>query len=324
MTRDDVSLWQRRSRASGIFRQSGEFPLARMAGPLLLPQITCMPSIMISIPETPSRLRITPIARLAVGGKWRVESMRALREPVFLWFTSGQGRITVAGTTRGYGTHNAIYIPPGTLHGFEVGMRVHGTAVFFGRDNISDLPQIPFHLRIRESGPQKEISGILESIQREADSARAGSDRAARHHLGLLAVWLERQIAAVDASAAIVDRSAECAQRLSARFAHLLERDFRTNSTVADYAAALGVTPTHLSRVCKTTSGRTAHSLLQDRIVFEARRLLTETSQPVKEVAQTLGFSTPGYFTRMFQHNTGSTPSAFRKSQPLQPLIPRD
>lgn len=279
---------------------------------------------MIQIPETPSRLRITPIARLAVGGKWRVESMRALREPVLLWFTSGQGRITVAGTTRGYGTHNAIYIPPGTLHGYELGTRAHGTAVFFGRDHAENLPDAACHLRVRESGPQKEIISILESIQREADSNRPGSERAARHHLGLLAVWLERQIAVLDATATTPDKSAESAQRLSARFAHLLERDFRTNSTVADYAAALGVTPTHLSRVCKITSGRTAHTLLQDRILFEARRLLTETSQPVKDVAQSLGFSTPGYFTRMFQHNTGSTPSAFRKSQPQQPLIPRN
>ncbi|SDW71665.1 helix-turn-helix domain-containing protein [Roseicitreum antarcticum] len=275
------------------------------------------------IPETPSRLRITPIARLAVGGKWRVESMRALREPVFLWFTSGQGRITVAGTTRGYGTHNAIYIPPGTLHGFEVGLRAHGTAVFFGSDHSPDLPSAPVHLRIRESGPQKEITGILENIQREADSGRAGSVRAARHHLGLLEVWLERQIGAHDATPASLDRSADCAQRLSARYASLLERDFRTNSTVADYAAALGITPTHLSRVCKATSGRTAHALLQDRIVYEARRLLTETAHPVKDVAHSLGFSTPGYFTRMFQHNTGTTPTAFRKTQPHQPLIPR-
>ena len=36
--------------------------------------------------------------------------MRTLSEPCFLWFTKGQGRITVAGQTRGYTANNAIFM----------------------------------------------------------------------------------------------------------------------------------------------------------------------------------------------------------------------
>ena len=74
------------------------------------------------------------------------------------------------------------------------------------------------------------------------------------------------------------------------------------------------MTPTHLSRVCRQACGRPASSLLQDRVLFEARRLLAETRMPVNEVSRSLGFTSAAYFTRAFQHRTGKTPTAFRKS----------
>jgi AraC-like DNA-binding protein len=77
----------------------------------------------------------------------------------------------------------------------------------------------------------------------------------------------------------------------------------------------LGVTPTHLTRCCRETCGRSAIELLQDRRIFEARRLLSETDIPVGRIGQSLGFTSPAYFTRAFQNLTGLSPSAFRRSQ---------
>lgn len=117
-----------------------------------------------------SQLRITAIPRLAAGGRWRVEAMRAISEPMFLWFTKGQGRITIAGVTRGYTAHNAVFIPAGVMHGFEVGPQVFGTAVFFGRETTVTLPSTPQHLRIREVHAQQELNMILDSMQREMEA----------------------------------------------------------------------------------------------------------------------------------------------------------
>jgi AraC-like DNA-binding protein len=256
-------------------------------------------------------LRIVQIPRLATGGRWRVEAMRSLSEPLLLWFTKGQGRITLAGTTRGYGVHNAVFIPAGTMHGFDVSAQVFGSAIFFGREPAVPLPAGPHHLRVREAGAQHELNAILEALQREMESDRPAAARAAACHLGLLSVWLERQVAA----AAAEDRSArpDAARHLAARYAALLEREFRSGLGVADYAAALGVTPTHLTRACKQACARSASALLQDRVLFEARKLLAETRMPVREVSRTLGFTSAAYFTRAFQHRTGMTPTAFRR-----------
>lgn len=269
------------------------------------------PRGLVTIPQAPpATLRMVPIPRLAAGGRWRVEAMRSLSEPLLLWFTRGQGRITVGGLTRGYGAHNAVLVPAGVMHGFEVGPQTFGTALFFGQGDSVALPQGPLHLRIRDAQPQGELTTILDNIQRELDSTRPGHDRAARHHLGLLGVWLERQVEIAQGDAA---RPA-AAQRLARRYAELLERDFRSGQGVGDYARTLGVTPTHLSRVCNQTCGRSASDLLHDRVIFEARRLLAETRIPVGDVSRALGFTSPAYFTRAFQSRTGKTPSGFRKS----------
>jgi AraC family transcriptional regulator, transcriptional activator of pobA len=257
-----------------------------------------------------SKTRLVAIPRLAASGRWRVEAMRTLSEPCLLWFTKGQGRITVSGITRGYTANNAIFIPAGVMHGFEVGAQVFGTAVFFGKDNLENLPTDARHLRIRDVQAQQEINLTLDMIQRELDSNNPAHDRAAGHYLGLLGVWLERQS---EKAAADTPRP-DAARRLVARYTALLELNFRRGVSVGELACELGITATHLTRCCQETCGRSAIELLQDRRIFEARHLLSDTDMPVGKIGESLGFTSPAYFTRAFQHRTGLSPSAFRRA----------
>ncbi len=260
--------------------------------------------------QDPSQMRLMAIPRLAAAGRWRVEAMRTLSEGCLLWFTKGQGRITIAGVTRGYTANNAIFIPAGVMHGFEVGPQVFGYAVFFGRDSTVTLPKAPQHLRIREVHAQQELNVTLDMIQREMDSDTPAHDRATRHYLGLLGVWLERQTIRAAAEAPQPD----AARRLVERYTKLMERYFKTGAGVGEMAAALGVTSTHLTRCCRQSCGRPAIALLQDRRIFEARRLLAETDLKVSVIGQSLGFASPAYFARAFQAQTGQSPSAFRRA----------
>ena len=268
------------------------------------------------LPPTAARppegeLRLMAIPRLAAAGKWRVEAMRSLSEPLFLWFTKGQGRITIAGVTRGYTPHTAVFIPAGVMHGFEVGPQVFGTAVYFGRDPGMPLPATPQLIRVREVQTQTEVNVTLDMIQRELHADTPAHERAARAHLGLLGVWLERQVV----KAGPDQIKPDAAKRLVARYTALMEQDFRSGAGVADFAAALGVTTTHLTRCCKQACGRSALALLQDRRIFEARKMLAETDMPVSRVGAELGFTSAAYFTRAFQNLTGTSPTAFRRTQ---------
>ncbi|WP_421704218.1 AraC family transcriptional regulator [Aliiroseovarius sp.] len=260
-----------------------------------------------------SPFRVLPLARLAKGGRWRTEAMRSYGAPVLIWFTRGQGRITVSGVTAGYGPHNAIFLPAGTMHGFEMSNQTHGTIVVFpaGVETLLSLPEEPVHLRLREADKQGELSRMIDNLQREMENGSPRAQQAMMCHAGLLAVWMERELQRNEPE----DGRPDASGRLAAAYSALVEQEFHTPKTVRDYAAELGVTPTHLSRVCNKACGRPASAILADRVHYEARRLLAETHLPVKDIAARLGFASPAYFTRAFQHHTGHTPSDFRKAQ---------
>lgn len=96
------------------------------------------------------------------------------------------------------------------------------------------------------------------------------------------------------------------------RFEALLEQHFLQHWTVSDYAAALSVTPTHLSRLTRSATGHAASHLILDRVIREARRNLVYTNLPVSMVAYALGFNDPAYFSRLFAGATGLSPRSFR------------
>ncbi|MFO1286097.1 MAG: helix-turn-helix transcriptional regulator [Rubrivivax sp.] len=80
---------------------------------------------------------------------------------------------------------------------------------------------------------------------------------------------------------------------------------------MADYARALAVTPTHLSRVVRAATGAPASRVIETRLIREARRHLVYTQASVSAVAYGLGFTDPAYFTRVFSRVVGMAPSEF-------------
>ncbi len=75
------------------------------------------------------------------------------------------------------------------------------------------------------------------------------------------------------------------------------------------------MTSAHLNTLCRRLAGRSALQLLHERLLLEAKRQLTYTNMTIGQVADTLGFSEPAYFTRFFKRHTGFSPKAFRQRQ---------
>ena len=244
--------------------------------------------------------------------RWRTEAMRSHMSPRLIFISKGQGRITVAGLTSGYGANNLIFIPARVMYGYELGTTAYGQMLTIPQAMAGEWPDEPAHLRLKDVSAQKEVLGILDQLERELTTARPGHARAAFYHIGLLAVAFQRQHQARPGEARD-ERSQTAAARLVAAFTDLVERDFRQSRGVGDYSRALGVTATHLTRCCRATCGRSALSLLNDRIIYEARQMLRDTRTPVQDIAASLGFSSAAYFSRSFLARAGDTPSAFRR-----------
>jgi len=257
-------------------------------------------------------LALSPIAQNPQVGKWRTEAMRSHSTPRLLFIAKGHGRITIAGLTRGYGPNNLIFVPAHTMYGYDVGQTVFGQMLTIPGAMSPEWPDEPVHIRLRDVAVQKDFIGLMDGLEREIKSDQDVSQRAAHYRLGLISVFFERQLIANDGAS--TDLSAETsAARVVAAYTDLIERDYRSDLGVAEYAHALGVTPTHLTRCCNMTCNRSALELLVDRRHYEACVLLRDTKQSVKSIASDLGFSSAAYFSRAFQSRSGRPPSEFRK-----------
>lgn len=93
----------------------------------------------------------------------------------------------------------------------------------------------------------------------------------------------------------------------------LLDRSLYEPITVDDLAAAVGLSPSQLTRVFAARFGVTPYRYLLSRRLETARLLLRGTALPVREIAFRLCFSDEHYFSSLFRRKTGQTPSAYRR-----------
>ena len=75
----------------------------------------------------------------------------------------------------------------------------------------------------------------------------------------------------------------------------------------------LAVSPNHLNKCVKTVTGKSAHDLLSEMILLEAKVLLKQTSQSVSEIAFQIGRNEISDFVRFFKSKTGMSPGEYRK-----------
>jgi AraC family transcriptional activator of pobA len=255
-------------------------------------------------------IRIGSIAQMARGASWRLEKLHSRDHHLLLWITRGQGRMILQGLRSGIGTHNAVFVPAGTLLALDLGKQGFGLAAHLPVSQDMGLPEEPQHLRIRDVQAQAEIAAILDAMQREQTAQRAFADEVMRAQSMLLSVWLRRQMME---HADDVPRM-PAAHRLVQAYCAMVARDYASPKLMGDYAAELGVTPTHLTRSCREASGMTAADILTQRSLYAARDMIETTNRPLQDIGQSLNFSSPAYFSRFVQHHTGQSPSMLRRS----------
>jgi YesN/AraC family two-component response regulator len=96
-------------------------------------------------------------------------------------------------------------------------------------------------------------------------------------------------------------------------FKSLVSKHFLTNKDVGYYAGLLNITPKYLSEVLLLESGKTAKTIIDEFIFFEAKSLLKQTNMSLLEICTWLGYSDPSYFIKAFRKKEDVTPLEYRK-----------
>lgn len=261
-------------------------------------------------PSVNEEIQVLPLSRLAPDGAWQIELAHDRSDHVLIWITRGQGRFLMNGHTRGFGPHSAMLFPACKLWSIELGRQCLGQVMTVPITSPVAMPDTPLHLKITDTREQARLNSLLESMVLEQSGHPALWRRALQSYSELISIQLRR----LPPSGPLPPPRPSAARRLSLAYCERISRHYSSRATMADHAAALNVTPTHLTRVCKAETGKTAATLLTERQLHAARELLISSERSMQEIAETLGFGSPAYFTRFISQHTGQTPSALRKS----------
>ncbi|WP_424808708.1 helix-turn-helix domain-containing protein [Rhodococcus sp. 27YEA15] len=97
------------------------------------------------------------------------------------------------------------------------------------------------------------------------------------------------------------------------RFHDAVEREFATVRSVSEYAERIGYSEKTVLRATRSAAGMTAKQYIDQRVVLEAKRLLSFGTDTVTQVASSLGFDDSANFTKFFATRAGLSPLAFRR-----------
>lgn len=100
---------------------------------------------------------------------------------------------------------------------------------------------------------------------------------------------------------------------ITQRYMNALSEFIYEKKTVQEFSEYLSVSPNHLHKCVKTTLGKSAHELLEDMRILEAKVLLKQTAISIGEIAFKLGRFDPSDFSRFFKSKTNTTPRQYRQ-----------
>lgn len=258
------------------------------------------------------------------GRSWRSAPVTGKNSMLLLVLGTGKARIELSGETRNVTTRHLVWAPQSDVIKLRLGAATDAVVCNIGHElfqrivsgstdanNLSTLQDMQTILELDTKRPSvKRLDVLLNELLLESANERGCHNTAQKSITSLVLVMLWRLLGTEQVS----KTSGTTAVELLQSFRHLVEQNFRSRWSVAQYANQLGIGSTGLYDLCKRKLGRSPSDLVEERTLHEAKQLLIRSQLPVSQVARVLGFSDSAYFSRFFSRHIGMTATQFRKS----------
>ena len=273
-------------------------------------------------------LEVYPVATLRERAR-RLGPRRVERTDFhcLIYVTAGRYRHMVDFDTYECTAGSLLTLQPGQVHRFGNLVGWKGWVLLFRSDLVapeearSRLDELELFGRVEGLPTHLQLAGaarqaVTESVERMAVDAGLRAPAPAVNAL------LQNQLQALLIRLRLAHDGSTHEQRLEPvvlkrfrRYRTTVEREFRRWHSVAQYAKRLGCSQRSLNRATIEVAQTSAKSMLTQRIVLEAKRLLAHSALPVARIAEELGFDEATNFVKFFRREAGITPGAFRTRQ---------
>jgi AraC family transcriptional activator of pobA len=204
------------------------------------------------------------------------------------------------------------------VHVFECAAELDGAAVRFGDELLFGGTRVsPGWLLAGKygrtvsvpAGERARLDAMIEALRAEVDRPRDVQSVELQSQLvSVIPLWIERWY---DAAPTEESEADEADVQLLRRSISRLESDYAQHHEAAHYADTLAVPPAALSRALTRATGSSTKELVTDRVMVEAARLLRFSDLSAGEIAHSVGFSDPLYFSRAFKRHYGESPTGY-------------
>jgi AraC family transcriptional regulator len=158
----------------------------------------------------------------------------------------------------------------------------------------------------------KGLATLLETAQRELDSDREAAKASLVKASSILQSTIERS------SGANGCRPGALAGWQIARVRAFIEQNLQRNIVVRDLSAVAERSPAHFSRSFKKAVGEPPHAYVIKRRLERACHLMVTTTEPLSEIALSVGFSDQAHLCKLFQRAFHQTPSIWRRHYKIE------
>lgn len=216
-----------------------------------------------------------------------------------------------------------FYTPPSTPHAFLTDPDAPGYVITlhtsllqtvmdrlhtFSNNNILFLPLV-IEQRNTDMEEWSTIPKLFELLKAEWQTGASFNSEAIEAIIQLLLIHLLRL-----SHAQLPRYQNNQAEILSFRkFSRLIESHFMEQKRITFYCEQLNINESRLNYICKKIASSSPKKLINGRVILEAKRLLSHTNMHLNEIAYTLGYLDPSYFSRFFYKSTQMTPTDFRR-----------
>mgnify|MGYP000081224973 FL=1 len=238
-----------------------------------------------------------------------------------LYLTQGEGEVLINDARYQVSSPALILVPAQNVHGFQFAPNIDGPVVTASQKSLESMAAVvmpelvsvlrkPAVLPLDESSRHAEaLMPLFLGIEREWRVHAVGQVAAGMSLVMALLVQVARLSNVLEPMP--MAHNSRKAQQIE-KFRALVDAHFRDRRPIEDYADEMGVTPGHLTRLCREVLNVSSQDVVNARILHEAQRELVYSTDGIKQIANLVGFVDEAYFTRFFRKHTGLTPTEFR------------
>lgn len=202
---------------------------------------------------------------------------------------------------------------PGQMHSWQLARGVRGILIEFSHQSLNSLKDSStimndFHhspdiLKITKADFTEALS-LAKLMLKESSLKREMNDLALQGQLTAFLIVLIR----------LYQKQLKHEKTLSIidKFKTMVEKHFKDEHAVEFYAKKLGSSPKAFTMQLRRSLGKPPRTVIQERILLEAKRYLAFSDLSVAEIGYELGFDDANYFTRFFRIHEKKSPAKFR------------